>query len=121
MDCRNHGESEQSDELSYPLMCYDVEKTLAQLEIPKAVVIGHSMGGKVAMNMALSMPSYVEKLVVVDISPSSVSSARRNEFHGLIQAMISLDLTQVRTRRDADKILEASIPVSHYSCFFFTK
>ena len=115
MDCRNHGESEQSDELAYPLMCYDVEKTLAQLEIPKAVVIGH---GKVAMNMALSMPSYVEKLVVVDISPSSVSSARRNEFHGLIQAMISLDLTQVRTRRDADKILATSIPVSHLCLFF---
>lgn len=112
MDCRNHGQSEQREELSYPLMCYDVETTLAQLDIPKAVVIGHSMGGKVAMNMALSMPNLVEKLVVVDVSPSPSSPEVTNFIRGWVQAMISLDLTQVKTRRDADKLLATSIPVS---------
>ena len=121
VDCRNHGESEHSAEMSYPLMCHDIKNTLTQLDIPKAVVIGHSMGGKLAMTMALTMPSYVEKVIVVDVSPFPSSLNRLDEFQGYLQAMINVDFSQVKTRSDVDSILATSIPVSSINSISYMK
>uniref|UniRef100_A0A8C4SFB6 sn-1-specific diacylglycerol lipase ABHD11 n=1 Tax=Erpetoichthys calabaricus TaxID=27687 RepID=A0A8C4SFB6_ERPCA len=70
IDARNHGNSAHSSVMTYEAMCSDLQKLMSQLHIQKCVLIGHSMGGKVAMTTALLQPDLVERLVVVDISPS---------------------------------------------------
>ena len=63
------GQSFHSDEHNYALMADDVKQLLESLNIEKAIVIGHSMGGKVAMKLADITPEKVQKLVVLDMSP----------------------------------------------------
>jgi esterase len=69
VDLRNHGQSPHSDEFSYELMTEDVLELIDDLKLTSASVIGHSMGAKVAMLLALHHPSKIEKLVAVDIAP----------------------------------------------------
>ncbi|MFV0449610.1 MAG: alpha/beta fold hydrolase [Vibrio sp.] len=69
IDLRNHGQSFHSDEHDYTLMANDVKQLLEALNIEKAIVVGHSMGGKVAMKLADIAPEKVSKLVVLDMSP----------------------------------------------------
>ena len=63
VDLRNHGLSPHSDAIDYPLMAADVIELMDDLNIPSAAIIGHSMGGKVAMQIALEHPLYLNKLV----------------------------------------------------------
>jgi len=65
-DLRNHGQSSHSDEMDYPLMAGDVAELLAGQGLATAHILGHSMGGKVAMQLALMQPDLVQKLVVAD-------------------------------------------------------
>ena len=69
VDLRNHGRSPHTDEMSYHLMVTDVIGFMDELQLSKAIIVGHSMGGKVAMHLALEHPDRVEKLIVVDIAP----------------------------------------------------
>ena len=69
VDQRNHGLSPHSDEMNYPLMAGDLEEFMAARGIESAAVIGHSMGGKTAMQFALQFPGRVEKLIVSDMAP----------------------------------------------------
>lgn len=114
VDCRNHGESRRSIHMTYPLMVFDVIETMKKLKLPKCILIGHSMGGKVAMEMAMSMPSMVEKLVVVDITPQRSSNNLKSisMVPLVLRSMLELDLTQVTSRKMADDMLKKSIPVS---------
>jgi esterase len=68
-DLRNHGQSPHAPEMSYPSMADDVEDLWDTLDLESSDVIGHSMGGKVAMELALASPERVSRLVVVDIAP----------------------------------------------------
>uniref|UniRef100_A0A667WMN7 sn-1-specific diacylglycerol lipase ABHD11 n=1 Tax=Myripristis murdjan TaxID=586833 RepID=A0A667WMN7_9TELE len=85
VDARNHGNSTHNPVLTYEAMTSDLKHLLTQLHIDKCVLIGHSMGGKVAMSTALTQPSLVERLVVVDISPAQTTT--RTNFRYYIQAM----------------------------------
>lgn len=100
--------------MTYPLMVFDVIETMKKLKLPKCILIGHSMGGKVAMEMAMSMPSMVEKLVVVDITPQRSSNNLKSisMVPLVLRSMLELDLTQVTSRKMADDMLKKSIPVS---------
>jgi len=69
IDLRNHGRSPHSPDHSYPLMADDVFALMDRLDIPSAAIFGHSMGGKVAMQMALTNAARVTRLVVGDIAP----------------------------------------------------
>ena len=69
VDLRNHGRSPHSDEFNYSIMATDVQEFMENNWIHQAYVIGHSMGGKVAMQLATEYPDMDEKLVVVDIAP----------------------------------------------------
>ena len=106
LDLRNHGDSPHADTMSYPLMADDVRAFLDAHAIERAVLIGHSMGGKTAMRLALTDPARVERLVVVDIAPS------RSEHDHLpvLGAMAALDMGRVERRADADRLLEPHIP-----------
>ncbi len=68
-DARNHGQSPHAETMSYPQMAEDIVETMDALRISNADLIGHSMGGKIAMQLALNYPERVNKLVVVDIAP----------------------------------------------------
>ncbi len=108
--------------MNYPLMAGDIAETLKQLGIPKTILIGHSMGGKVAMETALSIPSIIEKLILVDITPvpASTKSGTVSIVPMILSALANLDLTQIKSRQDADKLLKDSIPVSFNTvlCWF---
>ncbi|KAG1940618.1 protein ABHD11 [Pimephales promelas] len=122
VDARNHGKSPHSPVLTYETMTYDLTHLLGQLHIGKCVLIGHSMGGKVAMTTALSQPDLVERLVVVDISPSQTSA--RTNFHAYIQAMkevkIASDIPRSTARRLAEDQLRKIVKERSVRQFLLT-
>lgn len=107
LDQRNHGSSPHSDTMDYPAMAEDVIAYLDRQGIDKARILGHSMGGKVAMQVALQAPHRVEKIVVADIAP--VSYKPRHD--AILEGLKSLDLQNARTRQDADKFLSEFVDV----------
>ena len=116
VDCRNHGQSPRSDIMTFPLMAGDIAHTLKELNIPKIILIGHSMGGKVAMETALSMPEIIERLILVDSTPTKVNVKTVSMVPMVLSAMLGLDLAEVNSRKDANELLKMSVPVS-ISCF----
>ncbi|XP_069766440.1 sn-1-specific diacylglycerol lipase ABHD11 [Narcine bancroftii] len=74
VDSRNHGNSGHSPVMTYEAMSLDLRNMLDKLNFPECILIGHSMGGKIAMTTALQRPGLVKKLVVVDISPNRTDS-----------------------------------------------
>ncbi|XP_023844098.1 sn-1-specific diacylglycerol lipase ABHD11 [Salvelinus sp. IW2-2015] len=122
VDARNHGTSTHSADLTYEAMTNDLTHLLAQLHIGKCVLIGHSMGGKVAMTTALSQPGLVERLVVVDISPAQTTT--RTNFHSYIQAMkdvkISSDIPRSTARRMAEDQLRKLVKERSVRQFLLT-
>ena len=71
LDLRNHGTSPHSDEMTYQSMAEDVILWMQSQHIEKAIILGHSMGGKVAMVAACRYPMYISKLLVIDIAPKA--------------------------------------------------
>lgn len=105
IDQRNHGKSPHSDEMSYPLMAEDLQRFLESQWMFKAHILGHSMGGKTAMQFALNYPDWVDRLVIVDILPSAGEGG-----HELIfDAMLGLDLNSIVNRKEAEQALEVKI------------
>ncbi|HXQ50126.1 MAG TPA: alpha/beta fold hydrolase [Stellaceae bacterium] len=106
LDLRNHGASPWADSMSYPEMAQDVAGFIAARGLGSAAIVGHSMGGKVAMALALAATEIVERLVVVDIAPVAHAPAHQDE----IAAMQALDLARIDRRGAADAALKPSIP-----------
>lgn len=105
VDLRNHGESPHSDELNYKLMAGDIKELLDNLGIEKCSVIGHSMGGKVAMQLALLEPQLINKLVVVDIAPVAYKSKADGHLK-VLEGMHALQLDTLESRAAAEKFLQ---------------
>src|SRR6185369_7982129 len=78
LDQRNHGQSPHSDEMNYPLMAADVKEFMGGRGVESAVLIGHSLGGKAAMQFALQFPDCVDRLVVEDMAPRAYPSVYEN-------------------------------------------
>lgn len=108
LDLRNHGASPHDASMSYAAMADDVAVTLEAAGAVPADVLGHSMGGKVAMMLALTRPELVSRLVVADIAPVSYPPA----FRPYAEAMLALDLRPGLTRREADAALAAAVPAA---------
>ena len=106
VDLRNHGASPWAATMGYAAMAEDVHAAMQARGHERYAIIGHSMGGKTAMVLALTAPTAVERLVVVDIAPASYPVP----FLGHIRALRGLDLSAVARRRDADHALAATIP-----------
>jgi esterase len=104
-DLRNHGGSPHDADVSYQSQAADIQELMLQLSINSATFIGHSMGGKVAMTLALTQPLSVDALVVVDIAP--VHYAHR--FTTLFTSLQQLDLGSLQDRKHADSQLAQSI------------
>jgi pimeloyl-ACP methyl ester carboxylesterase len=112
-DLRNHGQSPWDPRMDYQSMATDLAALLDAQGIVRAHLVGHSMGGKAAMWLALTAPERVGSLVVADIAPITYASR-----HGaLVKALAALPLHAIEDRRDADARLAAAIqsaPVRAY-------
>jgi pimeloyl-ACP methyl ester carboxylesterase len=106
VDQRNHGKSPHSDVFTYDAMAEDLTELLDNLKIPSAHLLGHSMGGKTAMQFALSNPKRVEKLIVVDIAPREYPRLHDE----LLDALASINLTAATLRQQVDDELSKRIP-----------
>jgi pimeloyl-ACP methyl ester carboxylesterase len=106
LDMRNHGDSPHAVDMRYPTLAADVRETLQAMGIETAAVIGHSMGGKAAMAMALQWPASVGRVLVSDIAPVSYEHGNTT----YTSAMQAIPLTPGLTRRDADAALGQAVP-----------
>ena len=106
IDLRNHGESPWDDIHDYPSMAEDVAALIENECSEPAIVIGHSMGGKVAMYLSLVWPHLVNQLIVVDIPPARSSGTPIDYVH----AMQKVPLATLSHRRDVELVLADMIP-----------
>lgn len=111
VDLPNHGRSEWTDHFDYAEMADHVAAELRADVAAEAPVhlVGHSMGGKVAMVLALRHPELIDRLVVVDISPVA-SGGSMGQFEHLLASLAALDLASLGSRREADEQLQEPIP-----------
>ena len=118
LDLPNHGHSPWTDRVDYLDMARLVADELEQLGEP-ATLVGHSMGGKVAMQLALRRPELLRALVVVDVAPTAYpeSGGRTDDpdeeaspFAAYIAAMREVHLDQLKTREDAEAALRSAVP-----------
>lgn len=106
VDARNHGESPWADTMTYAEMAQDVVDFIAAENLDRPVVAGHSMGGKIAMTVALSHGDRLGGLVIIDIAPVAYGV----RFDNFVEAMQGLDLSAVARRADADGLLAVHVP-----------
>ena len=107
VDLRNHGQSQWADSMDYLEMADDVRALIARQGLSSPTVVGHSMGGKTAMALALTNPASVGNLVVVDIAPDISYQVRTSV--PLVKAMRDLDLATLQRRSDADAELSGEV------------
>ncbi len=100
VDMRNHGRSPHDPEMNFTVMAEDIHKLMIALNLEKVSLIGHSMGGKVAMQFALSHPNLVDKLIVVDIAPKNYPPHHST----VIEAIEAIAPNEIEERSDAENI-----------------
>ena len=105
IDQRNHGRSFWSENFSYELMAEDLFKYYHTYGIKEATVLGHSMGGKVAMLFACLYPEKVTQLIVADIAPKAYPPHHQHILNGLA----TLDFSQITSRKEADQVLSSYV------------
>ena len=101
IDQRNHGRSFHSDEFSYTKMSQDLLDYCDHYQLTACIVLGHSMGGKTAMQFAVDYPEKVAKLIVADIGPKAYPQHHQD----ILKALSLLDLKKLKSRGEADDIL----------------
>ncbi|MCS6819679.1 MAG: alpha/beta fold hydrolase, partial [Chitinophagales bacterium] len=106
MDQRNHGKSFHSNEFSYEILCSDLYNFFEQHEIAKANILGHSMGGKVAMLFALNYPDKTNHLIVSDIAPVDYADKHTH----ILKALTAIDLSVYGTRQEIEEALRSGLP-----------
>lgn len=116
LDLRNHGDSPHDAKMDYEIMAADVAETMAAAGIASACIAGHSMGGKVAMTLAITHPGQVEKLAVLDIAP--IPYAHDNE--GYVQAMQQIPINNEVNRKQASELLSTRIPEADLRTFLLS-
>jgi esterase len=104
VDLRNHGRSPHVPRHDYASMAGDVVSLLDALRLPRAAVVGHSMGGKAAMELALRWPARVDRLAVLDVGPRRYDGRRE-----VLDALLSVDMRSARSREDLDTMLSANL------------
>ena len=102
IDVRNHGHSAHSPEMNYPVMAVDILETLNALNIQKFSVIGHSMGGKIAMQLANSAGERLEQLVVLDMTPFAYKESHHDQ---IFKALFAVQNAQIESRQQAMQIM----------------
>ena len=106
VDQRNHGRSPHTDRIDYPSMAQDLLTFIKEQGLSEVTVMGHSMGGKTAMQAALTHPDLIERLIVVDMAPRAYTPNHR----GLIEALRNIDPTEYDRRSQIDDALAETVP-----------
>lgn len=106
LDLRNHGNSPWADRQAYPEMAEDLRAFIVGRGLAPAAVLGHSMGGKAAMWLALEHPETIDRLVVVDMAPVAYSHTQLD----YVRAMQAVDMAGVTRRADVDAALVPAVP-----------
>jgi esterase len=106
LDLRNHGQSFKSDTFDYKSMVSDLEEFVEFHKLVDPIIIGHSMGGKVAMNFAVAHPERLQKLIVVDIAPKSYNL----EHYVILDGLNAIPIDSISTRQEADAALTPYVP-----------
>lgn len=113
IDQRNHGHSPKSEEHSYELMKEDLAAFFEQHRIEKAMLLGHSMGGKVAMSFAADYPEKIEKLIIADIAPKDyflLNDESQYYLHSnILRAMLEIDFSEMKSRKEVEAYLNERI------------
>lgn len=101
VDQRNHGRSFHDEEFNFEVLIQDLKQYCDSFKLSNIVLLGHSMGGKVAMLFAIKYPQMISKLIVADISP------RFYPVHhdSILEGLLALDFEMIKTRKDADLVL----------------
>jgi len=105
VDQRNHGNSPHSSMMNYIVMTEDLREFLSEQGLSNVCLLGHSMGGKVAMQFATESPEWIDKLVIVDISPKAYPPSHQL----LLDAMQNLELRRLKTYGEVEAALAQSI------------
>jgi esterase len=106
VDLRNHGQSPHSDDFDYPAMVGDLQEFIDDKAVQEPVIIGHSMGGKAAMNFALAHPDKLSKLIVVDIAPKAYNL----EHYTIAEGLKAIPVNEITSRNAAEEVLSRHVP-----------
>ena len=112
IDQRNHGKSPHSNEFNYNVLTNDLLDFFKTHSISKAHILGHSMGGKVAMNFAKNYPEMLYSLTVIDIAPKNYNEnllIEQSQHNTIIDTLISINLTKITNRNEVEVILSKTI------------
>ena len=106
VDQRNHGQSPQSNDFNYRVLAEDLSEFIQQQQIIQPIIMGHSMGGKTAMNFAVAHPHLLSKLIVVDIVPKPYPV----HHDAILDGLKVIPLETLTSRQEADTILSSYVP-----------
>ncbi len=106
IDQRNHGKSFHSEDFDYTFLSKDIERYMDHYELAGAMLIGHSMGGKTAMQFACDHPAKVTKLLVADIAPKYYPAHHQH----IVDALALLNFDEITSRTEADQELARHLP-----------
>ncbi len=108
LDQRNHGQSPHSETFNYAALVDDLKAFIIHHKLKEVILLGHSMGGKVAMKFAIENPSLTSKLIIVDIALRSYALSESNK--NIMDVMRGIDLSKLNSRKEVMAILETKIP-----------
>jgi len=106
VDQRNHGQSPHSDEFDYKVLANDLKDFIKEHKLEKPIVLGHSMGGKAAMNFAVLNSIMLERMIVVDIAPKDYPVHHDN----IVEGLKAIPIDSLQSRNEADTILSDYVP-----------
>jgi esterase len=107
-DLRNHGNSPHSDDFNLQLLADDIVELIRTLGYGKVMLLGHSLGGRIAISIALQHPLLIEKLIVVDIAPRRYSGNK--SISNLLEVMSRVDFNTLKTLADIEDFLAKYLP-----------
>lgn len=123
VDARNHGDSPQTPEFNYRALVEDIRYLLTDLDIPKINAIGHSMGGRAMMLLALKYPHLINSLIVVDISPIRTSPAIIDltlMFDAMRSIKLENNIPLSKARKNVEQQLMETVPDTYIRQFLLT-
>jgi esterase len=106
VDQRNHGLSPHSDDFDYKVLANDIKDFIQEHSLEKPIILGHSMGGKAAMNFAVSNPTMLSSLIVVDIAPKAYPV----HHDSIVDGLKAIPVDTLQSRNEADEILSQFVP-----------
>lgn len=118
IDARNHGESFHSDEMTYDAMAQDIVNLLDHLEIEKAILLGHSMGGKAVMTVTKLIPDRIDKLIIIDVAPVDYQERRHDD---ILNALKAVEASGITDRREAAELMKNYITEGDFVIQFLLK